>query len=93
MQPPAEDVPATKSPPFITNAVLFRFRTILLLVFEAGTLVNPALTLTPTLALTPTLTLTLTCPSHGQDFHVGIVLPLPSGSGLMLGLGLGLGKG
>ena len=41
MQPPAEDVPATKSPPFITNAVLFRFRTILLLVFQAGTLVNP----------------------------------------------------
>ena len=35
VQPPAEDVPTTKSPPFITNTVLFRFRTIFLLVFEA----------------------------------------------------------
>ena len=66
MQPPAEDVPATKSPPFITNAVLFRFRTILLLVFEAGTLVNPNPDPNPnpnpnppTPTLTPTLTLTL----------------------------------
>ena len=40
VQPPAEDVPTTKSPPFITNTVLFRFRTIFLLVFEASTLVN-----------------------------------------------------
>ena len=41
VQPPADDVPATKPPPFITNAVLLRVRTILLLVFEAGTLVSP----------------------------------------------------
>ena len=40
MQPPADDVSATKSPPFITNAVLLRVRKILLLVFEAGTLVR-----------------------------------------------------
>jgi len=48
VHPPADDVPATKPPPFITNAVLLRARKILLLVFEAGTLVNPTPTPTPT---------------------------------------------
>ena len=40
-------MPATKPPPFITNAVILRVRKILLLVFEAGTLVNPNPTPTP----------------------------------------------
>ena len=47
VHPPADDVPAT-NPPFITNAVLLRVRKIILLVFEAGTLVNPNPNPTPT---------------------------------------------
>ena len=53
VHPPADDMPATKPPPFITNAVLLRVRKIILLVFEAGTLVNPNPNPTPTPTPTP----------------------------------------